>query len=428
MHGIKLSCCSCSPSDVVTFRGLVEVLLRLETAGKARQRWQGHARGRDHEDCLTFTDAFNDAILPRIAPLLLHLARYHELPSQTPGSFIWAAALIGCVLTVGWQPMPTLLSELISRVPASVASQEASEALMAVFQPLLSYRRHFNPEDEAERCAAQAALTILCSSHLLTPYNRGLLIECTMLSSSSPPLMFAAFFCGRYIAVDQRDGRWPLPLPSMVYFSHRAGVRLCLLFGADPSSSFRDLGYTSPADSDVSSYKPLLLAVFSMYFFDMSPLELAIVAYVHLLPADVGSRTGGFGEEHRYASILGVMDDLVAAGADVNSLLARAESIQLRPRSAEASLLQRLICCPELDASRGLPLLLRLVHHGLEMPQQLDMRQWEIEGQLPQWPLRLGDCDVPPHVVSALVCEANWSRRKHWIGLRQALQLQEDGE
>lgn len=218
-------------------------------------------------EVLYVSKEFSRDVLPVIAPLYLRVARYHPPALQAPDwrfSYCWALALISCIVTSGWGPMPQLVIELQTRVAGcTIDASQKSGTLLRALLPLGGYFP--SPTSSSVVAGVESAVSVLAialSSPLLTAEDLAFLVDRFIVAATHPAILSVLYQLGRY----QPSPLWafrPLPLSSAVLLSKAAAVRFMLQQGADPNalqprSPLWALAKSAPWLQDVSKGSAIL--------------------------------------------------------------------------------------------------------------------------------------------------------------------------
>ena len=398
---------------------------------------------------LVFYPDFERTHLAALAPLYLHLARFHPPPISSSYAtrchfgHTWVAALIGCIVSAGWEPLAQLLPELFRQVEAVTTVDKILSLEIAVW-PLGAYFLRLGVSGDIT--AAGAATATLLSSPLLSR-DRGRLSDWLLVSCADSALFDAVYSAGGSKRGLSNPNPRPLPLPLAAYMCSRAAVRMMLNKGADTGS-------------EQQLYFPLLIGGLRMYLRDEYEMVTPLDAVIRGCLRGVGADDYPGVEEW-----CGLIDDLVAAGADVNGYaserypqLVEAMSVASVDDDAERPAMVSLTSLCLIQLRRHYPLLADGSEAAALQASPLFTLTRQLVGrhraELP--PALLGGCDLIAKdiageddedgfiddetayltarptwaghgraVVAALRAEAEWARRKHWIGLREVLRDRE---
>ena len=454
---------------------------RAPTLASGVTTWYDDGRIKMWLGVLSLNVSFQDRF-QACAPLYIHLARFHAPPVTSPQLYfahVWAAALVGCILTCGWSAIPQLVRELQQALlaAADISSAYKSAVILVAASPL---GRYLSSASDAigptslsvssadgsgglGSAAAVAAVAAALSSPLLNRPDQRMLADWFIACCSSSIVIetiVSISASARSPLPGSEDALagappYPLPLNLTAFLCNRSALRVLLLNGSDPNavnaSPMWEKGdnHSGRDDWRRMEFVPPLAALLA---------GLRRLATVRDAPAQV--RDAG--------NWCGVVDDLVAAGANVSvtsqggqplfdSFIRAISRFEAKDGKAKAAASG---WWPELVAQVAA----RLVSHGAAPPMTPQPGDFEgeddgggalrsviaeasahagveahaVEGLLTLlrsllppgykgvWTVHAADVSTARRHAGRLAREANWARRKHWIALRERLREQGD--
>ena len=328
----------------------------------------------------------------------------------------------------GWGPIPSLLAELQRQLGACYSESLQKEwAYVQAVAPLGRFLMlvHSSSSDECTAAAVATVRAILSSPLLISRHlgsqSIGLLFEklsqwLFVTCSGSPALMGAIH---KAVKFGRRDGCHSSPLVLACGLGDVRAVRYLLRHTKQ--------SMTKQCDVSVRWIEAVPLDIFTR---SACPITALLLGSAQVTEARRSREEG--------ADWCGVLDDLVAAGANVSDFLLKCETDNSGCR-------QVVLRCFGDPSSAAWAVVCRLLQHGAKPPAWITpdtptrltqrtyhnwrlhrLRQDEGDGMLL---IGLGEVvkvTVTQQTLNDLLTHAAWARRKHAMALRERLRDEED--